>query len=221
MILLKVLRSVILLDLKGGALASTIQQYTYGGTSSLYKFLSRILQEVCAPLINMIKLWMIHGEAHDLYGDFFVTADPNVPDEMLWFSKYSLNTEQIPTFLTYDLANKVFLTGKAINFIRKCCAETEWTVSSLLHEPEIKNWAEIMENPGILGEWIIKVHEATNAQLINLLFAKYKLLDHCESIRKYLLLAQGDMHQYLMDLIYDTLSKPAEQIYKYCSISLY
>ncbi len=181
----------------------------------MYKFLSRILQEVCAPLINMMKQWMIHGDAHDLYGDFFVTIDPNVAEDLLWYTKYAMNVEQIPTFLTYDLAHKVFLTGKAVNFIRKCCGEAEWTVDSRLHEPEIKNWAEIMESPGVLGEWILKVYDATNSQLIKLLFTKYKFLDHCESVRRYLLLAQGDMHQYLMDLVYDTLSKPAEQIYKY------
>ena len=180
----------------------------------LYKFLSRILQEVCAPLIGMIKLWMIHGEAHDAFGDFFVTTDASVTEERLWFDKYSLNVEQIPTFLTYDLAKKVFLAGKATNFIRKCCAEPEWTVDSSLHSPGISNWTEIMENPGVLGEWIIKVYEASNSQLNKILFSKYKLLDHCESIRLYLLLAQGDFHQYLMDLIYETLSKPAEQIYK-------
>jgi len=202
-------------NLKGGALASTIQQHTYGGTSTLYKFLSRILQEVCAPLLNMIKQWMIHGDAHDLYGDFFVTVDPNVTEDKLWYDKFSMNIEQIPTFLTYDLAQKVYLSGKAINFIRKCCAESEWMVPGELQEPDIKNWSEIMENPGVIGEWIIKIYEATNSQLNTILFTKYKLLDHCESIRKYLLLAQGDMHQYLMDLIYDTLSKPAEQIYKY------
>jgi gamma-tubulin complex component 3 len=201
--------------LKGGALASTIQLYTYVGSTTIYKFLSRILQEVCAPLINMIKMWMIHGDAHDLSGDFFIGTDPTIADDQLWYDKYTMNVEQIPTFLTYDLAKKVYLTGKGVNFIRKCCAETEWAVEAAIQSPDTKNWADIMESPHILGGWITKVYEATNSRLINLLFSKYKLLDHCESIRLYLLLAQGDFHQYLMDLMFESLSKPAEQIYKY------
>lgn len=195
-------------------MASTIQIYTYIGTTTIYKFISRLLQEVCAPLISMIKLWMIHGEANDAFGDFFVNTDASVTEERLWYNKYTLNEEMIPTFLTYDLAKKVFLAGKATNFIRKCCGEPEWTVDSSLHSSGISNWAEIMENPGILGEWIIKIYEATNNQLNKILFSKFKFLDHCQSIRLYLLLAQGDLHQHLMELVFEPLSKPAEQIYK-------
>jgi len=202
------------LDLKGGVLASTIQQHVYGCTSTLSKFIGGIFQEVCAPLLNMIRQWMIHGDAHDLYGDFFVTTDPTVHEDRMWFDKYSLNIEQIPTFLTYDMAYKVFLTGKAINFIRKCCFEAEWTVPAELQDPNIKNWTEIIENAGVIEEWIQKIYESTNSKLVSLLFSKYCFLDHCESLRRYLLLAQGDLHHYLMDLIHETLSKPAEQIYK-------
>lgn len=201
-------------DLKGGVLASTIQQHAYRGTSSLSRFVGGIFQEVCAPLLNMIRQWMIHGDAHDLYGDFFVATDPSVHEDRMWYDKYSLNTEQIPTFLTYDIAHKVFLTGKAINFIRKCCSEPEWTVPAELQEPSIKDYTEMIENVGAIEEWIQKIYAATNSRLVSLLFSKYCFLDHCESLRRYLLLAQGDFHHYLMDLIYETLSKPAEQIYK-------
>ena len=136
------------IDLKGGALVSTMQQHSYGASSTLYLFLSRILREVCGPLLNMIKLWMINGEPNDLYGDFFVIIDEKVTETKLWTDKYSLNIEQIPTFLSYDLAYKVFLTGKSINFIKKCCCEAEWIIPNSLREPKIKDWLEVMSNPG-------------------------------------------------------------------------
>jgi hypothetical protein len=32
----------------------------------------------------MIKTWMIEGEINDPYDEFFVTIDPNTPDDKLW-----------------------------------------------------------------------------------------------------------------------------------------
>jgi len=52
-----------------------------------------------------------------------VVADPQVEDSRLWTDKYKLNHIMIPAFLTNDLANKIMQTGKAVNFIRRCCQE--------------------------------------------------------------------------------------------------
>ena len=48
-------------------------------------------------------------------------------------------------------------------------------------------------------------HEKTNKQLLHILFTKYKLEGHCAHIRKYLLMAQGDLMEYLIDLLADEL----------------
>jgi len=61
--------------------------------------------------------------------------DPNVPDEKLWSHKYRLNYVMIPTFLSNALAQKILLTGKAINFIRKCCNEQDWVLDAHLQLP--------------------------------------------------------------------------------------
>jgi gamma-tubulin complex component 3 len=47
------------------------------------------------------------------------------------------------------------------------------------------------------------------------LFQKFQLEGHCNSIRKYLLMAQGDFMQYLMDLLAEELGEPASKIYKH------
>ena len=41
------------------------------------------------------------------------------------------------------------------------------------------------------------------------MFMKYKFEGHSASIRKYLLMAQGDFMQYLMDILSNELSNPA------------
>jgi hypothetical protein len=40
----------------------------------------------------------------------------------LWTDRYRLNHIMIPTgLISYDLAKKIMQTGKAVNFIRRCC----------------------------------------------------------------------------------------------------
>ena len=42
----------------------------------------------------MIKTWMIEGEINDPFSEFFVTTDPNVPDDWNW-SAFSLGRDQM------------------------------------------------------------------------------------------------------------------------------
>jgi gamma-tubulin complex component 3 len=71
----------------------------------------------------MIKQWMIEGEINDPFSEFFVEMDPSVLEDKLWLKKYKINYVMIPSFLTNSLAQKIMLTGKAVNFIRRCCNE--------------------------------------------------------------------------------------------------
>jgi gamma-tubulin complex component 3 len=66
-----------------------------------------------------------------------------------------------------------------------------------------------------LRKWVEHAHEITNKSLIQILFQKFKLEGHCTSIRKYLLMGQGDFMQYLMDLLAEELGEPATKIYRH------
>lgn len=70
--------------LKGGAICSAINSYVLNGSPSTRIFISRILKEVCAPILTMIKQWMIEGEIADPFGEFFVQIDNSVSDHKLW-----------------------------------------------------------------------------------------------------------------------------------------
>jgi len=41
----------------------------------------------------------------------------------------------IPAFLTNQLARKILQTGKAVNFIRRCCLMPEWTLNQANYAP--------------------------------------------------------------------------------------
>lgn len=50
-------------------------------------------------------------------------------------------------------------------------------------------------------EIIDQAYAETSSSLISILMNKYKLMDHFNALRKYLLLGQGDFIRHLMDLM--------------------
>ncbi len=122
-------------NLKGGSVCSAINAYVLNGSPATRTFISRILKEVSAPILTMIKQWMIEGEINDPFREFFVEMDPLVNDDKLWTTKYKLNYIMIPSFLSNALAHKILLTGKAVNFIRRCCNEQDWILDVSMQLP--------------------------------------------------------------------------------------
>ena len=155
-------------SLKGGAICSAINTFTMNGSPSTQQFINRILKEVSAPILSMIKTWMIEGEINDPFREFFVDTDPNVPDERLWTQKYSLNPIMIPSFLTNDLAQKILQTGKAVNFIRRCCGEQDWLLDISLQLPfDAQNLqGSTMDTFTKLNKWVNHAYVVTNQSLI-------------------------------------------------------
>mmetsp|Transcript_38671 Transcript_38671/g.37022 ORF Transcript_38671/g.37022 Transcript_38671/m.37022 type:complete len:328 (-) Transcript_38671:387-1370(-) len=66
-----------------------------------------------------------------------------------------------------------------------------------------------------LTKWVDHAFKVTNEQLLKILHHKYKLEGHFMSIRKYLLMGQGDFMQALMDLLAEELNNSASNIYKH------
>lgn len=64
------------------------------------------------------------------------------------------------------------------------------------------------------------IHSEVNKDLVGIIFNKFHFKENLNSINRYLLLGQGDMMQYLMDLLFNELKKPATQIYKHNLLSI-
>lgn len=57
--------------------------------------------------------------------------------------------------------------------------------------------------------------ESANRRLVAMLFDKYKLLDHCRALKRYMLLGQGDFVQLLMMQLGAELDKGASQQFRH------
>ncbi len=91
------------------------------------------------------------------------------------------------------------MIGKSINFLRVVCDEntqlklpqTVPSIESILNEEETNEFQDIIDS----------AYTETNSYLIDILMNKYKLYDHFNALRRYLLLGQGDFIRHLMDIM--------------------
>lgn len=114
------------MPLRGGALASTVYGFTRVGDAAAEEACLAILRRVVEPMVAMVRAWMTEGELRDPFGEFFVCADAAVQLEDLWQRMYFLEVEMVPCFVPLELARKILLTGKSVNFIRLCCPGKDW-----------------------------------------------------------------------------------------------
>ncbi len=182
--------------------------------------------------------------------------DKKLTEDEIWTKRYVLITKNIPIFFNRNFAQKIFEIGKCINFIRKFCDESTYSLLKIkvklrdecekiqLEEKNkmqidneglfqnfeklasLKNSLNLISNleddsklnlnllPHLFTE-IDLIYNEVNKELISIIFDKFKFMENLKSINRYLLLGQGDMMQYLMDLLFNELKKPAIQIYKH------
>ena len=106
---------------------------------------------------------------------------------------------QIPTFISEQQARKILVIGKSINFMRVICNEQK-QIKGVKNLPSITSMLD-QKSDTRFQEIIDTAYEDTSMTLIQILMKKYKLLDHFNSLRRYLLLGQGDFINHLMDLM--------------------
>ncbi|CAG8598062.1 10600_t:CDS:10 [Rhizophagus irregularis] len=198
---------------RGGALVSTIYNYTNHGDPFIQQFINNTLEEVSRPFFEMLQRWIYEGELEDPFEEFFVACDPNVLEENLWQLKYEYRQNMQPTFISTLLAKKIFSIGKSLNFIRYSCHDSDWVVTN----GKAKGADKMLKYGDIIAleSSIDATYTATSQRLLNILFTKYKLEKHLTALKQYLLLGQGDFIQHLMFQLGPGLSKPSNTLYRH------
>lgn len=118
---------------KGGELVSALAAHVRHGDAVINSLCRKLVRPACAPLLQMIRLWVEDGELWDPHDEFFVACDFSL-DDRRWKEKYSLRAAMVPSMLSSELARLVLIAGKSINFIRRCCGEVAYAPSVKLPE---------------------------------------------------------------------------------------
>ncbi|CAB4494657.1 unnamed protein product [Rhizophagus irregularis] len=175
---------------RGGALVSTIYNYTNHGDPFIQQFINNTLEEVSRPFFEMLQRWIYEGELEDPFEEFFVACDPNVLEENLWQLKYEYRQNMQPTFISTLLAKKIFSIGKSLNFIRYSCHDSDWVVTN----GKAKGADKMLKYGDIIA--LESSIDATYTATTNIL-------------------GQGDFIQHLMFQLGPGLSKPSNTLYRH------
>ncbi|PHH89049.1 hypothetical protein CDD83_6717 [Cordyceps sp. RAO-2017] len=207
-------------DKKGGQLISLIHGFSSShGDPTVAAFAERLLGSFTGPFYNMLRRWIYDGELVDPYVEFFV-REQTPTDEggtrkkgagNVWEDKYEIDQGMIPTMMTQDFGQKVFLIGKSLNFIRHSCGDSVWVERySKAASKELR-----YGDTATLEAWIDEAYKTTMKRLMELMADKFHLFAHLQALKKYILLGQGDFIALLMESLAANLDRPAGAQYRH------
>ncbi len=206
---------------KGGQLISLIHGFSSShGDPFVGAFAERLLTHVTRPFYNMLRRWIYDGELIDPYHEFFVSepdpstrpdVDPRRVETSVWEDKYSLDHSMTPSIISPDFAKKIFLIGKSLNFLRHNCGDSDWVIEHSKSSSKDLRYGDT----ATLEASIDEAYKTTMTRLTHLMSHKYHLFTHLTSIKKYLLLSQGDFIALLMESLAPHLDRPAYSQYRH------
>ncbi|GAB1729145.1 hypothetical protein NU195Hw_g3409t1 [Hortaea werneckii] len=200
---------------KGGELISLVHSFaTSHGDPFVHSFAERLLGSITRPFYNMLRAWIYDGELEDPYLEFFVEENRDYEDSgatSVWEHKYLLKTSMIPAIVTPDFAQRVFLIGKSLNFIRYGCGDSAWVENYSKSASRELKYADT----ATLGTSIDEAYKTVMARLISLMETRFALFSHLQALKKYLLLGQGDFIYLLMESLASNLDRPANSQYRH------
>lgn len=212
---------------KGGQIISLVHSFSSShGDPVVAAFADRLLNPVTRPFYDILRHWIYDGELSDPYLEYFVqeqTAENNLSNKPkasaasqpgtnnVWEDKYMMDLEMIPSIITPDFAEKVFLIGKSLNFIRHSCGDAQWVESYSKDSSKELRYGDM----ATLEAWIDDAYKTTMRRLMHLMTHKFHLFDHLQALRDYILLGQGDFIALLMESLAANLDRPAGAQYRH------
>ncbi|TEA21929.1 Spindle pole body component alp6 [Colletotrichum sidae] len=202
---------------RGGQLISLIHAFSSShGDPVVAAFAERLLVNVTRPFYDILRRWIYDGELLDPYCEFFVkeqkqTDEPKTGGSSVWEDKYEIDKDMVPSIITQDFAQKVFLIGKSLNFIRHSCGDSQWVEDySKAASKELR-----YGDTATLEAWIDEAYKTTMKRLIDLMATKFHLFEHLQALKNYILLGQGDFIALLMESLAANLDRPAGAQYRH------
>ncbi|KAI1104782.1 spindle pole body component alp6 [Jackrogersella minutella] len=204
---------------KGGQLISLVHSFSSSnGDPVVGAFAERLLKPITRPFYDILRHWIYGGELSDPYLEFFVQeqsaeAMPKGKSGSInvWEDKYMLVPEMIPSIITTEFSEKVFLIGKSLNFIHHSCGDAEWVESYSKESSKELRYGDT----ATLETWIDEAYKTTMRRLLHLMTNKFHLFEHLQALKSYILLGQGDFIALLMESLATALDRPAGAQYRH------
>ena len=204
---------------KGGQLITLIHSFASShGDPIVAAFAERLLGSFTRPFYDMLRRWIYDGELSDPYLEFFVREKVSGQEtskvKMVgndWEDKYEIYADMIPSIITEDFAQKVFLIGKSLHFIRHNCADSMWVEVYSKDASKELSYGDTTT----LESWIDEAYKTTMKRLSGLMADRFRLHEHLQALKNYILLGQGDFIALLMESLAANLDRPAGAQYRH------
>ncbi|KAL2410674.1 Spindle pole body component alp6 [Exophiala dermatitidis] len=206
---------------RGGQMISLIHNLASShGDPFVAAFAERLLARVARPFYEMLRHWIYDGELIDPFHEFFITEpDPSSQPTVdhrhvatsVWEEKYKVDSGLIPSIVSAEFARKVFLIGKSLNFIRHNCGDSDWVIQYSKTNSKSLDYA----NTASLSSSIDLAYRTTMSRLTHLMSTKFGLFTHLVAIKKYMLFAQGDFFELLIESLAQHLDRPVNSMYRH------
>lgn len=203
---------------KGGAIASVIFDFLSNGDPNVKLVTKELLRSVCVPLVHMLSRWLLEGVIEDPHGEFFIDSLAEINSDRLWHDKYRVREALLPNFISLEMARRILLIGKSINFMRVVCHDQ----SEIRDKRELELCLSANSDELFVPFEDTKLHAqiekfctTTSQKLLDIVLVQSHLMNHLHCIRKYLLLGQGDFVELLMENLKAELNRQAKDIQAY------
>lgn len=198
---------------RGGQIISLIHGFAAThGDPIVATFAERLLGTCTRPFYDILRHWIYDGELSDPYQEFFVREQKGQSEAAklkgagnVWEDKYEVAEDMIPSIMTPDFAQKVFLIGKSLNFIRHSCGDALWVENYSKDASKELRYGDT----ATIEAWIDEAYKTTMKRLMDLMANKFQLFDHLQALKNYILLGQGDFIALLMESLAGNLDRPA------------
>ncbi|XP_058834905.1 gamma-tubulin complex component 3 [Topomyia yanbarensis] len=210
-------------ELKGGALATEVYDYTSTGHPENRKCALELLRAACVPLQHALIRWLINGEIVDPNCEFFIEEISEVAFDQLWHQKYRIRRSMLPEFVTDTMAKRILVIGKSINFLREVCQDKTPVKARNDLKQCLENDLDLLFSPVSttkLHLLIDSVYLNTSKQVLDIVLGPHRLMDHLQALRNYLLLGQGHFADLLMENLHSELERPAVEIFQHDLFSI-
>eukprot|EP00878_Enallax_costatus_P017689 GHUV01018585.1.p1 GENE.GHUV01018585.1~~GHUV01018585.1.p1 ORF type:complete len:688 (+),score=234.63 GHUV01018585.1:858-2921(+) len=197
----------------GGDLAGRVWAASKIGDPLASSYATRILHQMCVPLFDMIRRWVFEGVLEDPACEFFIvpSSTNTSSNRDLWRDAYRIEPAKLPPFINAELAATILRAGKSINFLRDACNDARWVQEWAPGASEAAAELGYGQLP-VLERVVSSAGQRVDARLMAVLQSSGELDKHCQAIRRYLLLGQGDFVVALLDCLGPELNKLAKDV---------
>ncbi|XP_017055579.1 gamma-tubulin complex component 2 homolog isoform X2 [Drosophila ficusphila] len=180
------------------------------GDREAQKIIIGLTRKAAEPYMRMLKLWIQKGVIVDRNREFMVEDNevihrgelPEHYSDDYWEKRYTVRRDCIPTFLE-KYSDKILRTGKYLNVIRQCGKRVMLTQQMHLEfDPTSERHESVIND----------AYYFAARMLLDVLLTENDLMGHLQSVKRYLLLNQGDFTMQFMDACEDELSKNVDQV---------